>query len=144
MASSIYIYKKEDYDKLYKGKTDAFTFQTPILEFYLKPAEEDQKLWVITNTTKLKERVDFSRSICHFTNGQCREWIQGDEILVEKDNVFYNPKNNKLEIFPRKLRKPLLSLNVDKVVGGRPSKKTKIKLTQKFYDMTNDRLNFFI
>ena len=42
------IYKKEDYDKLYKGKTDAFTFQTPILEFYLKPAEEDQKLWVIT------------------------------------------------------------------------------------------------
>lgn len=144
MGSSIYIYKKEDYEKLYKGKTDAYTFQTHILEFYLKPAVEDQKLWVITNTSKNKERVDFSRSICHFNNGQCREWMSGDEILVENDNVFYNPKTNKLEFFPRRLRKPLLSLNVDKVVGGKPDKKTKIKLSEKYYDMTNDRINIFI
>ena len=70
--------------------------------------------------------------------------MSGDETLVEKDNVFYNPTNNKLEFFPRRLRKPLLSLNVDKVVGGKPNKKTKIKLSEKYYDMTNDRINIFI
>jgi len=55
-----------------------------------------------------------------------------------------DPKNNQLEFYPRKLRKPLLSLKVDKVVGGKPSKKSKIIFKVKYYDMTHDRLNLFV
>ena len=59
MASSIYIYtKREDYDNLYKGKIEAFTYQTPILDFFIRPTEgydvsdsiPTNKLWVITQT----------------------------------------------------------------------------------------------
>ena len=39
MASSIYIYTNhKDYENLYKGKEEAWTFQTPIIDFFLKPA----------------------------------------------------------------------------------------------------------
>ena len=80
MASSIYIYtRREDYDNLYKGKTEAFTYQTPVLDFFIRPTEgydvgdsiPTNKLWVITHTDKLKQRPSLERSICIFTNGTC-------------------------------------------------------------------------
>jgi len=142
MATSIYVYRdKGDYDTLYKGKSDAWTFQTPILDLYLKPKD---KLWVITNTSTRPTSIDLSRTIVHFNNGQCFDWMDGDETLVEKEKIVYNPKNNNLEFFPRHLRKPLFSINVDKVVGGKPSKKLKIKFTHKYYDVTNNRINLFV
>tara|TARA_R100001530_G_C4313601_1_gene153737 strand:- start:247 stop:708 length:462 start_codon:yes stop_codon:yes gene_type:complete len=153
MASSIYVYtNNDDYDNLYKGKTDAWTFQTPIVDMFLKPTEgydvEDSiptnRLWIITNTSKIKERPSLGRTIVHFTNGTAFDYLSGDEKLVEKDNIIYNPKNNQLELFPRKLRKPLMSLRVDKVIGGKPNKKTKIIFKRKLYDLTNDRLNLFV
>ena len=142
MASSIYIYtNKQDYENLYKGKTEAYTYQTPILDFLLKP---NNKLWVITHTDKLRQSPSLERSIVHFTNGTCFDFLAGDELQVEKEKVYYNPKNNQLEFYPKLLRKPLLSLKVDKVVGGKPSKKSKIKYRMKYYDMTHDRLNLFV
>ena len=142
MASSIYIYtNKQDYENLYKGKTEAYTYQTPILDFFLKP---NNKLWVITHTDKLRQRPSLERSIVHFTNGTCFDFLAGDELQVEKEKVYYNPKNNQLEFYPKLLRKPLLSLKVDKVVGGKPSKKSNIKYRMKYYDMTHDRLNLFV
>ena len=153
MASSIYIYtRREDYENLYRGKSEAFTYQTPILDFFIRPTEgydvEDStltnKLWVITHTSKLRDRPSLERSICIFANGTCFDYVSGSELQVEKDKVIYNPKNNQLEFYPRKLRKPLLSLRVDKVIGGKPTKKLKINYRAKYYDMTHDRLNLFV
>ena len=153
MASSIYIYtKREDYNNLYRGKDEAFTYQTPILDFFIRPTEGNavddstptNKLWVITHTSKLKERPSLERSICVFSGGSCFNYLSGSELQVEKEKVYYNPKNNQLEFYPRTLRKPLLSLKVDKVVGGRPKKKSKINFKVKYYDMTHDRLNLFV
>jgi len=153
MASSIYIYtKRSDYDNLYKGKTEAYTYETPILDFFIRPTEgydaDDSiltnRLWVVTQTDKVKMRPSLERSIVHFTNGTCFDFCSGNELQVEKEKVFYNPKSNQLEFYPRKLRKPLLSLKVDKVVGGKPSKKSKINFKAKYYDMTHDRLNLFV
>jgi len=154
VASSIYIYtNREDYDNLYKLKHEAWTYQTPILDFFIKPTEgytvtdsiSTNKLWVITNTSKIRERPPLERSIVHFTNGTAFDYCKGNELQVEKDKVFYNPKNNQLEFYPRALRKPLLSMRVDKIVGGKTmSKKVKIKYKIKYYDMTHDRLNLFV
>ena len=154
MASSIYIYtNRNDYDNLYKGKTEAWTYETPILDFFIRPTEgydatdsiPTNKLWVITNTSKIKERPPLDRTIVHFTNGTCFDFCSGNELQVEKEKVFYNPKNNQLEFYPRTLRKPLLSMRVDKIVGGKTmSKKVKIKYKTKYYDMTRDRLNLFV
>ena len=153
MASSIYIYtNRDDYENLYKGKTEAWTYETPILDMFIKPTEgydvddsiPTNKLWVITNTSKLKERPSLGRTIVHFTNGSAFDHLRGDEVLVEKDKVIYNPKNNQIEFFPRKLRKPLMSLRVDKVIGGKPKKKSRIIFKRKLYDLTHDRLNLFV
>ena len=153
MASSIYIYTNhKDYENLYKGKEEAWTFQTPIIDFFLKPAVygydledcHENKLWVVTHTDKNKIRPVLERSIVHFPNGSCLDYLQGDEKQVEKEKVFYNPKNNHLVFYPRTLRKPFLSLKVDKVVGGKPKKKSKIRFKNKYYDMTHDRLNLFV
>ena len=153
MASSIYIYtKREDYENLYKGKTEAFTYQTPVLDFFIRPTEgydvgdsiPTNKLWVITHTDKLKQRPSLERTICIFTNGTCFDYLSGSELQVEKDKMIYDPINNMLEFYPRRLRRPLLSLKVDRVVGGRPEKKSKINYKAKYYDMTNDRLNLFV
>ena len=89
-------------------------------------------------------RPSLERTIVHFTNGTCFEFCSGNELQVQKEKVFYNPKNNQLEFYPRTLRKPLLALKVDKVVGGKPEKKSKIKYRMKYYDMTHDRLNLFV
>ena len=153
MASSIYIYtRREDYDNLYKGKEEAFTYQTPILDFFIRPTEgydvgdsiPTNKLWVITHTDKLRQRPSLERTICIFTNGTCFDYVSGSELQVDKDKVVYNPTMNMLEFYPRRFRKPLLSLKVDKVVGGRPEKTTKINYRVKYYDMTHDRLNLFV
>ena len=153
MASSIYIYtNKNDYDNLYKGKQEAYTYETPILDFFIRPTEGydvpdsiyTNKLWVVTQTDKVKMRPSLERTIVHFTNGTCFEFCNGSELQVEKEKVFYNPKNNQLEFYPRTLRKPLLSLKVDKVIGGKPTKKSKIRFKNKYYDMTHDRLNLFV
>ena len=101
MASSIYIYTNhKDYENLYKGKEEAWTFQTPIIDFFLKPAVygydledcHENKLWVITNTSKIKERPPLDRTIVHFTNGSAFDHLRGDEVLVEKEKISYNPK----------------------------------------------------
>ena len=153
MASSIYIYtNRDDYENLYKGKTEAWTYETPILDMFIKPTEgydvddsiPTNKLWVITNTSKLKERPSLGRTIVHFTNGSAFDHLRGDEVLVEKDKVIYNPKNNQIEFSPRKLRKPLMSLRVDKVIGGKPKKKSRIIFKRILYDLTLDRLNLFV
>ena len=153
MATAIYVYtNKKDYDKIYRGKNDAWTYQTPILDFFIKPTEgyevEDSilsnRLWVITNTTKIKERPDTSRTIVHFTNGTAFDYLRGDELLVEKEKLSYNPKNNQLEFYPRRFRQPLMSLRVDKVVGGKPNGKKIIDFKHKYYDIAHNRINLFV
>ena len=153
MASSIYIYTNlQDYENLYKGKQEAYTYETPIIDLFIRPREGDavtdsiqtNKLWVITQTDKVKMRPSLERTIVHFSNGTCFDFCSGNEVQVEREKIIYNPKNNQLEFYPRKLRRPLLSLKVDKVVGGKPSKKSKINFKAKYYDMTHDRLNLFV
>ena len=40
MASSIYIYTNiDDYENLYKGKTEAYTYETPIIDLFIRPTE---------------------------------------------------------------------------------------------------------
>jgi len=153
MASSIYIYTNlKDYENFYKGKQEAYTYETPILDFFIRPTEgydaadsiPTNKLWVITQTDKVKMRPSLERTIVHFSNGTCFDFLCGNEIQVEKEKIYYNPTTNELQFYPRRFRKPLLSLKVDRVVGGRPEKKSMIRFKNKYYDMTHDRLNLFV
>ena len=89
-------------------------------------------------------RPSLERTIVHFTNGTCFDFLCGNEIQVEKEKIYYNPTTNELQFYPRRFRKPLLSLKVDRVVGGRPDKKAMIRFKNKYYDMTHDRLNLFV
>ena len=154
MASSIYIYTNiVDYENLYKGKQEAYTYETPILDFFIRPTQgysaedsiDSNKLWVVTHTDKVKMRPSLERTIVHFSNGSCFDFICGNELQVEKEKIFYNPKNNQLEFYPRRFRQPpLLSLKVDKVIGGKPKKRSMIRFKNKYYDMVHDRLNLFV
>ena len=153
MASSIYVYTNlKDYENFYKGNQEAYTYETPILDFFIRPTEgydaadsiPTNKLWVITHTDKIKMRPSLERTIVHFTNGTCFDFLCGNEIQVEKEKIYYNPTTNELQFYPRRFRKPLLSLKVDRVVGGRPDKKAMIRFKNKYYDMTHDRLNLFV
>ena len=78
MASSIYIYTNlQDYENLYKGKQEAYTYETPIIDLFIRPREGDavtdsiptNKLWVITQTDKVKMRTSLERTIVHISNG---------------------------------------------------------------------------
>ena len=116
-------------------------FSAPILDIFLKP---NKKLWVVSKITKNKERPQLGRSIVHFVNGTVFEYSDGDERPIRHNSITYNPKKNKVEIFPKKLRDAELWIKVDRFYGMPPNKKVVLDQSKRFYDISRDRLNFIV
>ena len=142
MGTSIYVYETEDdYRTQYHRMDKEIMFSAPILDIFVKPEE---KLWVVSKITKNKERPQLGRSIVHFVNGTVFEYSEGNEIPIGQKDVKYNPKNNKIEFFPKKLRKPALEIRVDRFYGEKPKNRKEINNSLRFYDISRDRLNFIL
>lgn len=141
MASSIYIYENmTEYTNIYKGKRDFNFHETSLIDLYVK----NDKLWVVTNTNKLKEQPQLQKSIVHFRNGSVEQWLEGDEICVNYGKIRYNMKDNNIEINPKFMRKALLSLRVDRFYGNSKFKVRNIDYHNRFYDLTRDRINLVL
>lgn len=141
MASSIYIYdSKETYKKIYKGVRNDPTRETFLIDLFTK----DKKLLIVTETSKLKERPELSKSLVHFRNGSLGKYEDGTEKLIHYSSLKFNNKKTKLEVFPRFLRKAELELRVDRFYGETNKRKVKIDYTQRYYDLIFDRINLIL
>tara|TARA_Y100000296_G_C4935886_1_gene138981 strand:- start:43 stop:489 length:447 start_codon:yes stop_codon:yes gene_type:complete len=142
MGTAVYVYETEkEYLKIYHRMDKEVMFSAPILDIFLKP---DKKLWVVSKITKNKERPQLGRSIVNFVNGTVFDYSDGDEMPVRKNGIKYNPKKDKIEIFPKKIRKPELELRVDRFYGDKPKKSVFLDQTKRFYDVSRDRINFIV
>jgi len=140
MATAIYIYESlKEYDRIYGVDRKDGMRETKLIDLYIK----NGKLFVVTNTSMHKEQPELHRSIVHFRNGVLGEWEDGIEKLVTHGSLYYNHKKNKLDIFPRFLRKPRLQLRVDRFYGEKPKKK-EIDYVYRFYDLFKDRINLIL
>ena len=142
MGTAIYVYENRDqYLAQYKRLDKEAMFSAPIIDIFLKP---NKKLWVVTKITKHKERPQLGRSIVHFVNGTTYEYKEGDELVIKKKEIKYNPKSGNIEFIPKKLRKAELEIRVDRFYGDKPKNKKEIDNLQSFYDISRDRLNFIL
>jgi hypothetical protein len=140
MASSIYIFDSDRMFKaVYREHVDDLEHKMPLIDLYVK----GEKLWVVTNSNDQKERPRLDRSIVHFRKGDAKEWIEGDEKLVTHGKIRFNNKKNHLEIFPRFMRKPLLSMRVGRYFGIKEGK-CNIDYDKRYYDFKNDRIIFIL
>jgi len=141
MASSIYIYETiEDYNKIYKGVRNDPTRESFLIDLFVK----EGKLLIVTETSKLKERPELTKSLVHFRNGTLGKYEDGTERLVGYTSLKFNNKKTKLEIFPRFLRKAVLELRVDRFYGNVKKRKIKIDYTRRYYDLIFDRINLIL
>ena len=141
MATSIYIYDSmKTYKKVMGSERNDPLRECELIDLYIKK----DKLYVITNTSMHKEQPRLERTIVHFRNGKIGEWKSGKETLVTYGNLRYNSKNDKLELFPRFLRKPELDFKVGRFYGDLTCKKPKIDYTNRFYDLQMDRISLIL
>ena len=124
MATSFYVYDTlKEYKLRYGDKAKLEMFQTKIKDMYVT---EDKKLWVVTNFTEEAAKPQLNRSIVHFYAGEVAYYKKGDEQLVVDGKIAYNANDEIIEIFPRKLRKPVLFFRVGRFYGDKPNKTAKI------------------
>jgi|TARA_R110000824_G_scaffold72633_1_gene185249 hypothetical protein len=141
MASSIYIYETiKDYNKIYKGVRNDPTRESFLIDLFVK----DKKLLIVTETSKLKERPELTKSLVHFRNGSLGKYEDGTEKLVHYCSLKFNNRKTKLEIIPRFLRKPELELRVDRFYGDTTKRKINIDYTKRYYDLIFDRINLIL
>ena len=140
MASSIYVYPDfQTYDKYYGREREDITNECVIIDLYINPKEE--KIFVITNTSNEKERIN-NRTITHIRNEEFKdEYINEDCMLVLHNKMRY--KKGYIEFFPRFLRKPMLKIRVDRCIGGE-IKQTNIDMRKMNYDFVRDRINLIV
>jgi hypothetical protein len=140
MATSIYVYDcKETYEKMYKDFQEDKLRECPLLDLYVK----GEQLLVVTNTSMHKEQPRMERTIVHFRNGDLGKWESGTEKLVKFGSLYYNHNKNKLDIFPKFLRKPELQLRVDRYYGEK-TKRKEINYAYRYYDLMMDRINLVL
>tara|TARA_R110000744_G_scaffold206951_1_gene325551 strand:- start:1835 stop:2269 length:435 start_codon:yes stop_codon:yes gene_type:complete len=140
MSTSIYIFDTDKmFKSIYREHTDDLEHKMPLIDLYVK----GEKLWVVTNSNDINEQPRLDRSIVHFRKDNAKEWIEGDEKLVIHGKIRYNHKRNQLEIFPRFLRKPLLSMRVGRFFGNKNGK-CYIDYNKRYYDFKNDRMIFIL
>jgi len=141
MASSIYVYENmKEFENWYKGFIDMPLKKLKIIDMYI---HEKDKLWVVTNTNQEKERPLLQKSLCHFRNGNIDEYKTDNTKLILFDKVKLDFKKSKLSIFPRFLRKPLLTWKVDRYFGEKPKHKL-IDWNHRYYDFELDRINLIL
>ena len=141
MASSIYIYDSlATYEKIYKGVRNDETRESKLVDLFIR----NDKLLVVTKTSKHKERPELHKSIIHFRNGSLGDYKDGTEKLILGENLRFNVKKNKLDLFPKFLRKAVLSLRVDRFYGDNVKGKQKFNYSNRFYDLVFDRVNLIL
>jgi len=141
MASSIYVYENmKEFENWYKGFTDEPFKHLKIVDMFV---HKKDRLWVVTNTNQEKERPLLQKSLVHFRNGNIDEYKTDETKLILHDKVKFNFKKGKLEIFPRFLRKPLLTWKVDRYFGEKPKEKL-INWYHRYYDFELDRINLIL
>jgi len=141
MSSSIYVYDKKTYDVYYKDYRDEY--KVPIVDIYYKPKTDS--LWMVTKIMDERSVPMLNHSIVHFINGDVDEYKDGDEVLIEHEKVYFNPKNKMLEFHPKLFRKPIARQHVDRVLTDKEiKKKIKIDYEYRFYDIVNNRINFVV
>jgi len=145
MGTAFYIYeKRQDYENAYKGRVGEHFYDIKIMELYVKENKKGEaKLWVVTETNQMKESPRLEKTVVHFRNGSCKEFLEGDEIKVIDGQTKFNPKTDKVEFYPKFLGKPKFEVRCDRFWGNRPNKKRIINPTA-YYDLASDRINFIL
>jgi len=145
MGTAFYVYEnKKNYDKAYEGRIGESFYDIKVMELYVKENKKGEpKLWVVTETNQMKESPRLERTIVHFRNGSCKEFLEGDEIKVIAGQTKFNPKSDRIEFYPKLIGKPKLEFRCDRFWGTRPNKKRIISPTA-FYDIASDRINFIL
>jgi hypothetical protein len=142
MGTAFYIYENvEELKKLYGEYLNEETHCIKITDMFLKP---NDVLWIIEQYDKIKEKPLIGRSIVHFRSASFDDYKNGDEKLVLHDKLKYNPKRNKLQIFPKKLRKPEYEVKVDRFYGDEQKKSALIDYNHRYYDLSSDRVNLVL
>jgi hypothetical protein len=114
MASSFYIYESlTEYERIYGMFTENPLHQVELIDMFVK----GDKLWIVTNTSRLTEKPELRRTIVHFRNGSAKNYMEGDEICIKFDKIRYNSCKQLLELHPRLLKKPLMSIKVGRFYG---------------------------
>lgn len=141
MATSSHIFESlDEFKRIYGERFDQLEYKVPLNDLWINK----DKLWIVTNTNDQKQKPDLFRSMVHFRNGTIEEWRDGNEKLVLHGKMRINLKTEKLEFFPRFLRKPLLSIRYGRFYGDVKDKKRKINYDLRFYDFHNDRMIFIL
>tara|TARA_R110002020_G_scaffold475550_1_gene710865 strand:- start:4154 stop:4588 length:435 start_codon:yes stop_codon:yes gene_type:complete len=142
MGTSFYLYEnEEELKKLYGVQLNEEMYCIKITDMFLKP---NDVLWIIEEYNKIKEQPRIGRSIVHFRNTSFDEYKEGNEKLVLHDKLSFDVKRNKLQIFPKTLRKPEYEVKVDRYYGNPKKKKCKIDYDHRYYDLTSDRVNLVL
>ena len=141
MASSIYIYQTiNHYNKIYKGVRNDPTRESQLIDLYVK----EGKLLVVTKTSELKERPELQKSIIVFRNGSLGKYLDLTEKLVLFNSLKFDRKKCNLNLFPRFLRKALLTLRVDRFYGEYEKGKYNFDYSKRYYDLVFDRINLIL
>ena len=142
MATSFYVYDTlKEYKLRYGDKAQSQMFQTKVKDMYVT---KDEKLWVVTNFTEQAAKPQLNRSIVHFYAGEVAYYKKGDEQLIVDGKITYNVADERVEMFPRILRKPILFFRVGRFYGDKPNKTTKINYKYRYYDFTSNRINLIL
>jgi len=142
MGTSFYLYENiGELEKVYGQQLKEETHCIKITDMYLKP---NDVLWILEKYEKIKERPRIGRSIVHFRNTSFDDYKTGDERLILHDKLLFNIKRNKIQAYPKLLRKPSYEVKVDRYYGNKLNKNRKIDYNNRYYDLTMDRVNFVL
>ena len=147
MGTAFYVYEtEEEYLKMYKDRVNEKIHHSPVTAMYLSLDDKDNHLWVVTESSKQKERPRMERSIVHFRNGEhdLLQYKDGKEIQLQKKNIKFDKNSMKIKIMPKTLRKSLLEFRVDRYYGYDANPKVKAENQINYYDTVMDRINIIL
>jgi len=130
-------------------------YKQELIDLYIKHSKDKMdSLWVITNSNVAKERPELNHSLVHFRNGNADKYLDGTETKVEDDNIWYDYKKKHLIVAPKFLGAPAYEHHVDRYVGDKLGKSSKlfdyidsmakINYKERYYDRTYNRLIFIL
>ena len=148
MGTAFYVYEtEEEYLDMYKDRVNEKIHHSPVTAMYLSlDNTKENHLWVVTESSKQKERPRMERSIVHFRNGEhdLLQYKDGKEIQLQKKNIKFDKNSMKIKIMPKTLRKSLLEFRVDRYYGYDANPKVKAENQINYYDTVMDRINIIL
>jgi len=151
MGTAFYVFEnEEEYTKMYKERITETVHHSKVLVMYLKLDKiKENHLWVITESSKQKERPRMERTIVHFRNGEhgVLQYKNGEEIQLQKKNIKFDKHKMRVKIMPNQrltFRKSLLEFKVDRYIGDEIMGRLKSENQEYFYDTVMDRINIVL